>query len=101
MLLLDYGNSAATAGDDDLVSFCQSADCFDLYNVNGLGSGNDAAEALARLFIYLISFFGFNLSIFCGHISADELGGFIKSFVIGINGYLCKNGGNRFADPAA
>jgi len=101
MLLLNNGDTAAAAGDHDLISSCKSTDGFDLHNINGSWSSNDTAEALSGFFLYIVALFYLNFSIISGHITADQLGRLIERFIIGIYRYLGQDGGNCFADAPA
>ena len=98
MLLFDHGNTAATTGDHDLTCISKGTDRFDLYDINGLWSCDDTAEALSLLFLDKVALLYFHLSIFGRHITSDQLGRLIKGFVIRIHGNLCQDRGNGLAD---
>ena len=92
MLLLNHGDSAAATGDNYLICGCQRTDGFDLYDVDRLGGSNDTAEALAGIFLDIIALLYFNLSIFLGHVTTDDLGGLIESLIIRIYRDLGEDG---------
>ncbi len=100
MLLLNDGNSAATAGNNDLICGCQSTDGFDLHDVDGLGSSNDTTEAFTGIFLDIIALFHFDLGVLFGHVTANDLGGLIESLVIRVYGYLGEDGADRLGDTA-
>ena len=101
MFLFDHGNTAAAACDDDLSGVGEEADRFDFHDIYGLRSGDRATEAFARLFYDVIAFFDFCFRIIPGHIAPDNLGRFVKRFVVGVYRYLCQDCADRPGNPAA
>ncbi len=101
MPLLDNGNPAAAAGNDNLSGVRQSTDGFYFYNINGLRGGNDSAEAFSGRLLHIVALFHFNLRIVGGHIPPNQLGGLIKSLVVGVHRHLGENRGYGFADAPA
>ena len=100
MLLLDHGDSAAATGDDYLICGCQRTDGFDLYDIDRLGGSNDTAEALSGIFFDIVALLYFNLSVFLGHVTTDDLGGLIESLIIRIYGHLGEDSADRLGNAA-
>lgn len=57
VFLRNDGNSAAAAGNDNLIGISQCADSVDFQDIDRLGSRHDTAEALAGFFNDKVSFF--------------------------------------------
>ena len=88
MLLGNHGNTAATACNDNLVGIGKCPYGINFYNINGRRRRYHTSVALTLFFCYIVAFFDFDFRIILGHITADFLGRLIKSFVIGVHGYL-------------
>ena len=101
IVLLEYRDSATTAGDYDMSCIGKGADGINFYDINRVWRSNDTAEALTRNFYYIIALFTFSGSVFCVHDTSDNLGWCIECFVIWINSYLCDNGAYAAIDAAS
>ena len=100
MLLFNDRDSAAAAGDDNLVCIGEGADSFYFHNVNGLGGSNHTAEAKSCVLLHIIALLYFHFGILFGHISANHLCGLVKCLVIGVYRYLGQNGADRFGNAS-
>lgn len=55
IVLLEYRDSATTAGDYDMSCIGKGADGINFYDINRVWRSNDTAEALTRNFYYIIT----------------------------------------------
>ena len=99
--LTQHRNTAATAGDDDLICIQKRPDRINLYDILRLRCRYDPAIALARLLGYKISFFFLCLSLFLRHIAADDLDGLCKGIIIGIHHHLGNDGADGLRDSSS
>ena len=99
MLLLDHRDTAAAAGDHNLVCIGECLDGCDLHDVDWLGRGDDSAIA-AFGFHDVVSFVDFCVGVLLGHIAPDRLFGIIKGIIVGIDGHLRQNRADRLGDAA-
>ncbi len=100
MLLLNHRDTAAAAGDHDLIGIGECLDGCNLHNVNWLGRCDDSAVAVFG-FHDIVSFVDFDVSVLLGHIAPDRLFGIIEGIVVGIDGHLGQQRADGLGDAAA